>query len=105
VVFRNNEELTQTFMSSNQIGGLFNQLEASHKHFFGSVGVLGTTNNSIITGALIARGQEMRPVVEVAPEWEGCTYERIDLDNAEQKAFFEAGLAWDLEVQLGTRSG
>jgi len=91
--------------SSNQIGGLFSRLEASHKHFFGSVGVLGTRNNSIITGALIACGQEIRPVVEIAPDWEGYTYERINLDNTEQKAFFEASLAWDLEVQLGTRSG
>ncbi|KAI0285593.1 hypothetical protein BC826DRAFT_1109257 [Russula brevipes] len=96
--FKYNEELTQTFMSSNQIGGFFNRLEASRKYLFGSVGVLGTANNSIIAGALIARGQEIRPVVEVAPDWESYTYERIDLDNAEQKAFFEAALAWDLEV-------
>lgn len=98
VDFKYNEELTQTFMSSNQIGGFFNRLEASRKYLFGSVGVLGTTNNSIITGALIARGPEIKPVVDVAPDWESYTYERIDLENAEQKAFFEAALAWDLEV-------
>jgi len=98
VDFKYNEELTQTFMSSNQIGGFFNRLEASRKYLFGSVGVLGTTNNSIITGALVARGPEIKPVVEVAPDWESYTYERINLDSAEQKAFFEAALAWDLEV-------
>ena len=98
VNFKYNEELTQTFMSSNQIGGFFNRLEASRKYLFGSVGVIGTTNNSIIAGALIARGPEIKPVVEVAPDWESYTYERIDLDNAEQKAFFEAALAWDLEI-------
>jgi hypothetical protein len=85
-------------MSSNQIGGFFNRLEASRKYLFGSVGVIGTSNNSIIAGALIARGPEIKPVVEVAPDWESYTYERIDLNNAEQKAFFEAALAWDLEV-------
>ena len=85
-------------MSSNQIGGFFNRLEASRKYLFGSVGVLGTANNSVIAGALIARGPEIKPVVEVAPDWESYTYERIDLENAEQKAFFEAALAWDLEV-------
>jgi elongation factor 1-gamma len=85
-------------MSSNQIGGFFNRLEASRKYLFGSVGVLGTTNNSIITGAFVARGPEIKPVVEVAPDYESYTYERINLDNAEQKAFFEAALAWDLEV-------
>jgi elongation factor 1-gamma len=98
VEFKYNEELTQTFMSSNQIGGFFNRLEASRKYLFGSVGVLGVTNNSIIAGTLIARGPEIKPVIEVAPDWESYTYERIDLDNAEQKAFFEAALAWDLEI-------
>jgi elongation factor 1-gamma len=98
VDFKYNEELTQIFMSANQIGGFFNRLEASRKYLFGSVGVLGTPNNSIIAGALIARGPEIKPVVEAAPDWESYTYERIDLNNAEQKAFFEAALAWDLEV-------
>jgi len=98
VDFKYNGELTQTYMSSNQIGGFFNRLEASRKYLFGSVGVLGTANKSIITGALIARGHEIQAVVQVAPDWESYTYERIDLDNAEQKAFFEAALAWDLKV-------
>lgn len=98
VDFKYNGELTQTYMSSNQIGGFFNRLEASRKYLFGSVGVLGTANNSIITGALIARGPEIQPVVQVAPDWESYEYERIDLDNADQKAFFEAALAWDLKV-------
>ncbi|KAI9459828.1 elongation factor 1-gamma [Russula earlei] len=98
VDFKYNEELTQTYMSSNQIGGFFNRLEASRKYLFGSIGVLGTRNNSIISGALIARGLDIKPVVDVAPDWESYTYERIDLTNAEQKAFFEAALAWDLEI-------
>jgi elongation factor 1-gamma len=98
VDFKYNEELTQTYMSSNQIGGFFNRLEASRKYLFGSVGVLGTANNSIIAGALIARGPEIQPVVQVAPDWESYRYERIDLENQEQKAFFEAALAWDLKI-------
>ena len=91
-------ELTQVFMSSNLIGGFFNRLEASRKYLFGSVGVLGETNNSIITGALIARGQEIKPNVDCAPDWESYSYERLDLENPEHKAFFEGALAWDLEV-------
>ena len=96
--FKYNNELTQTFMSSNQIGGFFNRLEASRKYLFGSMGVLGETNNSIITGALIARGQDIKPVVDVAPDWESYEYKRLDLNNPEDKAFFEAALAWDLEI-------
>ena len=98
VDFKYNSELTQTFMSSNQIGGFFNRLEASRKYLFGSMGVLGETNNSIITGALIARGQDIKPVVDVAPDWESYEYKRLDLNNPEDKAFFEAALAWDLEI-------
>ena len=85
-------------MSSNLIGGFFNRLEASRKYLFGSVGVLGTTNNSVISGVLIARGQDIKPVVDVAPDWESYSYKKLDLDNAEDKAYFEAALAWDLEV-------
>ena len=96
--FKYNNELTQTFMSSNQIGGFFNRLEASRKYLFGSMGVLGQTNDSVISGALIARGQDIKPVVDVAPDWESYEYKRLDLSKPEDKAFFEAALAWDLEI-------
>ncbi|KAJ7704070.1 hypothetical protein B0H17DRAFT_1193984 [Mycena rosella] len=67
------EELRQTFMSSNQIGGFFNRLEAARKYLFGSVGVLGAANASLIAGALVLRGQEAEPFVS-------CTRERQSLD-------------------------
>jgi len=98
VDFKYNNELTQVFMSSNQIGGLFNRLEASRKYLFGSVGVLGTANNSIITGVLILRGQEVEPVVSVAPDWESYDYKKLDLSNDDDKKYFEGSLSWDLEV-------
>ncbi|TDL26848.1 elongation factor 1-gamma [Rickenella mellea] len=98
VDFKYNQELTQVFMSSNQIGGFFNRLEASRKYLFGSVGVLGTANNSIISGVLILRGHDVKPVVDVAPDWESYEFKRLDLANADDKKFFEAALAWDLEI-------
>ncbi|KAJ7092403.1 elongation factor 1-gamma [Mycena belliarum] len=98
VDFKYPEELTQTFMSNNQIGGFFNRLEGSRKYLFGSMGVLGTANNSLISGALILRGQEAQPVVDVAPDWESYEYKKLDLADAADKAFFEAALAWDLEI-------
>jgi elongation factor 1-gamma len=98
VDFKYNEELTQTFMSANQITGFFNRLEASRKYIFGSVGVLGESNNSIITGTFILRGQDAEPVVNVAPDWESYSYTKLDLTKDEDKAFFEGALAWDLEV-------
>jgi len=99
VDFKYNEELTQVFMSSNQIGGFFNRLEASRKYLFGSVGVLGTSGDSVISGVLILRGPAAEPVVNVAPDWESYAYTKLDVkDNAEDKTFFEGALAWDLEV-------
>lgn len=86
-------------MSSNQIGGFFNRLEASRKYLFGSVGVLGTSGNSVISGALILRGQAVEPVINVAPDWESYAYTKLDLKGNEgDKKFFEAALAWDLEI-------
>jgi elongation factor 1-gamma len=85
-------------MSSNQIGGFFNRLEASRKYLFGSMGVLGKANDSVITGVLVCRGKEYQPVVDVAPDWESYSYEAIDLADEKQKAFFEGAMAWDLEL-------
>ncbi|KAJ7161123.1 elongation factor 1-gamma [Mycena filopes] len=98
VDFKYPEELTQTFMSNNQIGGFFNRLEASRKYLFGSVGVLGKANDSLISGALILRGQEAEPVVNVAPDWESYSFTKLDVSKDAEKAFFEAALAWDLEI-------
>ncbi|KAH9476847.1 Elongation factor 1-gamma [Psilocybe cubensis] len=99
VDFKYNDELTQTFMSSNQIGGFFNRLEASRKYVFGSLGVLGTTGDSAISGIIIARGQDIIPVINVAPDYESYSYTKLDVKNSPaDKAFFEAALAWDLEI-------
>ena len=85
-------------MSSNQIGGFFNRLEASRKYLFGSVGVLGGANNSVISGVFILRGQDVKGVIDAAPDWESYAYTRLDVSDGPQKAFFEAALAWDLEI-------
>jgi len=102
VDFKYNSELTQVFMSSNQIGGFYNRLEGARKYLFGSMGVLGKTNDSIISGAIVCRGSDYKAVVNVAPDWESYTYTPLRVlgadANAGEKAFFEAAMAWDLEV-------
>ena len=85
-------------MSSNQVGGFFNRLEASRKYLFGSLGVLGEPNNSIITGVFITRGDDIKLSVDCAPDWESYEYKRLDLANDSDKEFFEDALAWDLEL-------
>ena len=131
VDFKYPEELTQVFMSSNQIGGFYSmylfaplagrgglfcriyiqvalslttppsldRLEGSRKYLFGSVGVLGTANDSLISGVLILGGHDHQAVVEVAPDWESYEYRRLDIyGNEEDKKYFEAALAWDLSL-------
>jgi elongation factor 1-gamma len=98
VDFKYNEELTLTFMSSNQIGGFFNRLEGSRKYLFGSMGVLGKSNDSVITGVIVCRGDDFKPVMNVAPDWESYAYKAIDLSNTADKEFFEGAMAWDLVV-------
>ncbi|KAI6126377.1 hypothetical protein EDD16DRAFT_1516824 [Pisolithus croceorrhizus] len=57
VYFKYNEEVTIVFMSSSQISGFFNCLEASR-----------------------------------------ITTKKLDMENTEDKAFFEGALTWDLEI-------
>ena len=96
--FKYNDELSLVFMSSNQIGGFFNRLEASRKHLFGSLGVLGEANNSIISGVFVTRGDDIKLAVDCAPDWESYEYKRLDLTNESEKKYFEDALAWDLEL-------
>lgn len=100
VDFKYNDELTQVFMSSNQasgcytcfrclanmgqIGGFFNRLEASRKYLFGSMGVLGKANDSIISGAVICRGLDYKPVMDVAPDCKCIFIARIADTNADR---------------------
>ena len=96
--FKYNEELTLIFMSANQVGGFFNRLEASRKYLFGSLGVLGEANKSVITGVFITRGDDIKLTVDCAPDWESYEYKKLDLADDSDKKFFEDALAWDLEL-------
>jgi len=98
VDYKYNDELTQVFMSSNLIGGFFNRLEASRKYAFGTMGVFGKSNDSLISGVFVVRGKDIEPVINVAPDWESYSYSPLDLSKDEDKAFFEKTLAWEVEV-------
>merc|ERR1712130_659520 len=55
--FKYNDELSQIFMSCNQIGGFFNRLEGSRKYLMGTGGVLvrTTTARSLVSLSSAAR--------------------------------------------------
>lgn len=86
-------------MSSNQISGFFERLEASRKYIMGSGVVFGENNNSKIAGVVICRGSDFKPCLGVAPDLD--SYEVTPLDpfsKPEDKKFFEETLAWEGEV-------
>ncbi|KAI6103916.1 hypothetical protein EV401DRAFT_2079306 [Pisolithus croceorrhizus] len=98
VDFKYNEEVTVGFMSSNQISGFFNRLEASRKYLFGSVGITRAANDSIIAGVVILWVKMSKPVVEIASNYESYDYKKLGMENSEDKAFFDGALTWDLEI-------
>jgi len=95
VKYKYNDELTLTFMSNNLIGGFNNRLEASRKYLFGCASVYGENNNSIIQGAFVIRGDEYKPVFDVAPDYESYEFVKLDPSNPEDRAFVEAEWSWD----------
>lgn len=95
VDYKYNDELTLTFMTSNLIGGFFARLEASRKFIFGCASVYGQSNDSIIKGAFVVRGQEALPAFDVAPDYESYSFTKLDPKKAEDREFVNDQWSWD----------
>ncbi|BGP56708.1 hypothetical protein JCM8202_005816 [Rhodotorula sphaerocarpa] len=95
--FKYNEELTQTFMSANQITGLHTRLEASRKFLFGNMLVYGTANNSKIIGVYMIRGSNIEDIFSVAPDWESYTFTPIDYKKDHD--LIEKVWSWEGQVE------
>ncbi|KAG8532109.1 uncharacterized protein KY384_003746 [Bacidia gigantensis] len=100
VDYKYNEELTQTFMTSNLIGGFFARLEASRKYIFGCASVYGKSNDSVIQGAFVIRGQEALPAFDVAPDYESYDFTKLDSSKSEEKSFLENMWLWEDGVKV-----
>ncbi|EFR03453.1 elongation factor 1 gamma [Nannizzia gypsea CBS 118893] len=100
VDYKYNEELKMTFMSNNLIGGFFNRLEGSRKYIFGAASVYGKTNDSIIQGAFVIRGQDHVPAFDVAPDIDSYTFTKLDASKPEDKAFVEDQWAQDKPITV-----
>jgi elongation factor 1-gamma len=99
VDYKYNDELTMTFMTSNLIGGFFNRLEASRKYLFGCCSVYGVTNDSVIKGAFLVRGQEAIPAFDVAPDYESYEFTKLDPTKEEDKEFVNDQWSWDKSIE------
>ncbi|RYP73262.1 hypothetical protein DL771_003691 [Monosporascus sp. 5C6A] len=98
VEYKYNDELTLTFMSNNLIGGFNNRLEASRKYLFGAASVYGENNDSVIQGAFVIRGDDYKPVFDVAPDYESYEFTKLDPNNPDDRAFVESMWKWDKPV-------
>jgi len=98
--YKYNDELTQVFMTSNLIGGLFARLEASRKYIFGCASVYGTANDSIIKGAFVVRGQDAIPAFEVAPDYESYEFTKLDASKPEDKEFVNDQWTWEKPITV-----
>ena len=101
VDYKYNDELTMTFMTSNLIGGFFARLEASRKYIFGAASVFGVTNDSVVRGAFLVRGQEALPAFDVAPDYESYEFKKLDPKSKADKEFVDDMWAWDKPVEVG----
>jgi elongation factor 1-gamma len=104
VDYKYNEELTQVFMSSNLIGGFFARLEASRKYLFGCTSVYGQSNDSVIQGAFLVRGQEALPAFDVAPDFESYEFTKLDHTSPADQEFVNEQWTWEKPVVVGGKS-
>ncbi|KAF2860246.1 eEF1-gamma domain-containing protein [Piedraia hortae CBS 480.64] len=100
VDYKYNDELTMTFMTSNLIGGFFTRLEASRKYIFGACSVYGVTNDSVVKGAFVVRGQDAQSAFDVAPDYESYEFTKLDPTKESDREFVNEMWAWDKPLEV-----
>ena len=81
-------------------GGFFARLEASRKYIFGCASVYGQSNDSIVQGAFVVRGQEALPAFDVAPDYESYEFTKLDHSKADDRTFVDDMWAWDKPIEV-----
>jgi elongation factor 1-gamma len=81
-------------------GGFFARLEASRKYLFGAASVFGESNDSIIQGAFLVRGQEALPAFDVAPDVDSYEFTKLDHTKPEDREFVNDMWAWDKPIEV-----
>jgi elongation factor 1-gamma len=62
--------------------------------------VYGVSNDSVIQGAFMVRGDEALPAFDVAPDYESYEFTKLDPSKAEDKAFLEDQWSWDKPIEV-----
>ena len=81
-------------------GGFFARLEASRKYIFGCASVYGETNNSIVQGAFVIRGQEEKPAFDVAPDYDSYSFTKLDPSKEKDREYVNDQWSWDKPITV-----
>ena len=85
-------------------GGFFARLEASRKYIFGCASVYGVTNDSIVKGAFVIRGQDAMAAFDVAPDYESYEFKKLDPTKEEDKDLVNNMWAWDKPIVVNGKT-
>ena len=58
------------------------------------------TNDSVVRGAFVVRGQEALPAFDVAPDYESYEFTKLDPSKEEDKEFVNDMWAWDKPIKV-----
>jgi len=90
-------ELTQIFMSSNLIGGMFQRIEKLRKNAFASMAVFGEANNNTIAGVWVWKGQEL--VFPLCSDWtidyESYEWKKLNPDDENDRKLVNNFFLWE----------
>ena len=89
-----------THVTHDLLGGFFARLEGSRKYIFGCASVYGVTNDSIVQGAFLVRGQEALPAFEVAPDYESYEFTKLVPSKKEDRDFVDDQWSWDKPIEV-----
>jgi elongation factor 1-gamma len=91
------KELTLVFMSCNLITGMYQRLDKMRKNAFGSMVLLGTDNDSTISGLWFWRGQDL--AFTLSDDWqidyESYSWKKLDFNAPETKKLVQEYFTWE----------
>jgi len=95
------EELSQTFMTCNLIGGMFQRIEKLRKNAFGSMIVWGEDNKNTIAGIWFWKGHEL--CFPLCTDWmtdyESYEWRKMNMDEENEKKLVSQFFAWEGEYK------
>jgi len=91
------EDLKQTFMSSNLIGGMYQRLDRMRKHAFGNVLLFGVSNASTISGVWIWRGHDLAFTLspDLQVDYESYKWKKLEFNSEETKKLITEYWSWE----------